>query len=89
MPSNVTDPISIARNNTFSMWFAMSGGLRLDQEVPGTGQGLAIALDIIKAYRGSLTFETFKPHGFKASVVFPNAGEDARRHTANRKEAAA
>ena len=65
-------------------------GLRLDQKVPGTGQGLAIAMDIVKAYGGSLTFETVKPHGFKASVVFPGAGETARqRHNAFRKEKAA
>ena len=64
-------------------------GLRLDQKVPGTGQGLAIAMDIAKAYGGSLTFEPVKPHGFKAAVVFPGAGETARqRHNALRKEAA-
>ena len=64
-------------------------GLRLDQKVPGTGQGLAIAMDIVKAYGGTMTFETVKPHGFKASVVFPDAGETARqRHNALRKEAA-
>ena len=64
-------------------------GLRLDQKVPGTGQGLAIAMDIVKAYGGTLTFETVKPHGFKASVVFPGAGETVRqRHNALRKEAA-
>jgi signal transduction histidine kinase len=45
-------------------------GLRLDQQVPGTGQGLAIALEIAKAYGASLTFETVKPHGFRAQVVF-------------------
>ena len=36
-------------------------GLRLDQKVPGTGQGLAIAMDIAKAYGGSLTFEPVTP----------------------------
>ena len=65
-------------------------GLRLDQQVPGTGQGLAIAVDIAKAYGGSLTFESVKPHGFKAFAVFPNADEAPRpRHTDLRKEAAA
>ena len=64
-------------------------GLRLDQKVPGTGQGLAIAMDIAKAYGGHLTFETVKPHGFKAAVVIPCAGETGRqRHNALRKEAA-
>ena len=52
-------------------------GLRLDQKVPGTGQGLAIAMEIAKAYGGSLTFESLKPHGFKACVVFPAMTEGA------------
>ena len=64
-------------------------GLRLDQKVPGTGQGLAIAMDIAKAYGGTLTFETVKPHGFKASVVFPKAEGAIKSRTAIRKEAAA
>jgi signal transduction histidine kinase len=64
-------------------------GLRLDQKVPGTGQGLAIAMDIAKAYAGSLTFETVKPHGFKASVVFPKAKEAVRSRIAIHNEAAA
>jgi signal transduction histidine kinase len=64
-------------------------GLRLDQKVPGTGQGLAIAMDIAKAYGGTLTFESVKPHGFKASVVCPNAEEAARSRTALHKEVAA
>ncbi len=64
-------------------------GLRLDQKVPGTGQGLAIAMDIAKAYGGTLTFEPVKPHGFKASVAFPNAEGAARSRTATHKEVAA
>ncbi len=64
-------------------------GLRLDQKVPGTGQGLAIAMDIAKAYGGALTFEAVKPHGFKASVAFPKAEGIARGHIAIPKEAAA
>jgi hypothetical protein len=67
------------------MQWLVSGGLRLDQKTPGTGQGLALAMDIAKAYGGSLT-----SHGFKASVVFPNAGQSARPSgAAARKEAAA
>jgi signal transduction histidine kinase len=61
-------------------------GLRLDQKVPGTGQGLAIAMDIAKAYGGTLTFELEKPHGFQASVVFPNAAQSGRGTVAARKE---
>ena len=64
-------------------------GLRLDQEVPGTGQGLAIAMDIAKAYGGSLTFESVKPHGFKASVIFSEAEGALRILTTVHNEAAA
>ncbi len=47
-------------------------GLRLDQQVPGTGFGLAIAHDIAKAYGGSLTLGNIEPRGFRAAVFFPS-----------------
>jgi signal transduction histidine kinase len=46
-------------------------GLRLDGEVPGSGFGLAIAHDIVRAYGGTLTFANIEPHGFKATIGFP------------------
>ncbi len=46
-------------------------GLRLDEAVPGSGFGLAIANDIVKAYGGTLTFANIEPHGFRAAVYFP------------------
>ncbi len=46
-------------------------GLRLDEEVPGSGFGLAIAHDIASAYGGTLTFANAEPHGFRATVHFP------------------
>jgi signal transduction histidine kinase len=46
-------------------------GLRLDGEVPGSGFGLAIAQDIVRAYGGTLTFANIEPHGFKATIGFP------------------
>ena len=54
------------------------------------GQGRAITMDIAEAYGGSQTFEPVKPHEFKASVVFPNAGQSAHPSgAAAQKEAAA
>ena len=49
-------------------------GLRLDRQVPGSGFGLAIAHDIVKAYGGSLTFGNAEPHGFRTAVFFPRQG---------------
>ncbi len=46
-------------------------GLRLDGEVPGSGFGLAIAHDIVRAYGGTLTFANIEPHGFRATIGFP------------------
>ena len=65
-------------------------GLRLDQKVPGTGQGLAIAMDIANAYGATLTFEPVEPHGFKASMILPVANDTShKRQTLSRKKAAA
>jgi signal transduction histidine kinase len=63
-------------------------GARLDQSVPGTGQGLAIAMDIAKAYGGFLTFETVKPHGFKATATFPKTQGLLSRAQRRKEEAA-
>jgi signal transduction histidine kinase len=46
-------------------------GVRLDEQVPGSGFGLAIANDVAKAYGGVLSFANAKPHGFRATVHFP------------------
>ncbi len=46
-------------------------GLRLDEEMPGSGFGLAIANDIVRAYGGTLTFANIEPHGFRAAICFP------------------
>ncbi len=50
-------------------------GLRLDEQVSGSGFGLAIAHDIANAYGGSLRLGNIEPHGFRASVSFPAQGE--------------
>ncbi len=46
-------------------------GVRLDEDVPGSGFGLAIANDVAKAYGGALSFANAEPHGFRATVHFP------------------
>jgi signal transduction histidine kinase len=46
-------------------------GLRFDEEVPGSGFGLAIAHDIAKAYGGTLTLANIEPQGFRATIAFP------------------
>jgi signal transduction histidine kinase len=43
-------------------------GLRLDQQVAGTGIGLAIARELLDAYGGSLTLENRAEGGFRAEV---------------------
>jgi signal transduction histidine kinase len=46
-------------------------GFRLDGDVPGSGFGLAIAHDIVRAYGGTLTLANIEPHGFRAVIFFP------------------
>jgi signal transduction histidine kinase len=46
-------------------------GLRLDQQISGSGFGLAIAHDIANAYGGCLSLGNTEPHGFRATVSFP------------------
>jgi signal transduction histidine kinase len=46
-------------------------GFRLDEDVPGSGFGLAIAHDIVRAYGGTLTLANIEPHGFRAVIFFP------------------
>lgn len=46
-------------------------GIRLDRATSGTGQGLAIATDIVAAYGGRLAFENRAKGGLRVSVVLP------------------
>ncbi|MDL0431471.1 ATP-binding protein [Marinobacter sp. TBZ242] len=49
-------------------------GVRLDEQTPGHGLGLAIAREITERYSGSLTFSTGSQGGLKATVCFPGIG---------------
>jgi len=53
-------------------------GVRLDEQTPGYGLGLAIAREIIERYSGSLTFSTGSRGGLKAMVCFPGLGTDGK-----------
>lgn len=46
-------------------------GLRLDEQTPGHGLGLAIVQEIVARYKGSLSFETSRTGGLKIQVVLP------------------
>lgn len=46
-------------------------GVRLDEQTPGHGLGLAIAREITERYGGNLTFSTGSHGGLKAMVFFP------------------
>ncbi|WP_429911517.1 ATP-binding protein [Glycocaulis sp.] len=46
-------------------------GVRLDEQAPGTGFGLAIVSDLVKAYGGSLALEVSPLGGLDARLVLP------------------
>jgi two-component system sensor histidine kinase PhoQ len=48
-------------------------GVRLDEQVPGQGLGLAMVDDILKAYRGELTLEAADGGGLLATARWPGA----------------
>lgn len=52
-------------------------GFRLDESVAGQGLGLAIAADIVAAWRGTLTLDTSPLGGLRAEVSLPLCGSDA------------
>jgi len=46
-------------------------GLRLDEQTPGHGLGLAIVAEIVQRYQGSLAFTQKDSQGFVATVEVP------------------
>jgi len=48
-------------------------GLRLDEQTPGHGLGLAIVREIVERYGGSLHFSRAKEHGLCVTVDVPRA----------------
>ncbi|EON93113.1 histidine kinase [Marinobacter lipolyticus SM19] len=50
-------------------------GLRLDEQTPGHGLGLAIVRDILAGYGGTLQFTSAPAQGLVALVKLPRAGE--------------
>lgn len=44
---------------------------RSSQKVSGTGLGLTIARDAIKAHHGTITLQNLKPHGLRVTVTLP------------------
>lgn len=50
-------------------------GLRLDQQTPGHGLGLAIVRSILAGYDGHLQFASRSPQGFVARVELPRPAE--------------
>ncbi|MCL7943498.1 ATP-binding protein [Marinobacter sp. ATCH36] len=46
-------------------------GMRLDEQTPGHGLGLAIAREITERYDGSLSFSIGSHGGLKAMACFP------------------
>jgi signal transduction histidine kinase len=51
-------------------------GFRLDESMAGQGLGLAIAADIIAAYRGCLSLEVSELGGLMARVDLPSVGDN-------------
>ena len=47
-------------------------GLRLDEQTPGHGLGLAIAREIVERYGGHVTFSTASGSGLQVTVEIPN-----------------
>ncbi|SNC65173.1 Signal transduction histidine kinase [Marinobacter sp. es.048] len=58
-------------------------GLRLDEQTPGHGLGLAIAREITERYGGTLNFSTGSIGGLKATVCFP--GTSGGKNSENRR----
>lgn len=50
-------------------------GQRLDEKVPGTGLGLQVVRDIVRAYDGTLTLERSELGGLRAAVKLPSRRE--------------
>ncbi|MEX2473882.1 sensor histidine kinase [Marinobacter sp.] len=46
-------------------------GLRLDEQTPGHGLGLAIVADIVESYGGGITFSRATAGGLRAHIVIP------------------
>jgi len=46
-------------------------GLRLDEQTPGHGLGLAIVREITERYSGTLNFSSGSNGGLKATIYFP------------------
>jgi signal transduction histidine kinase len=46
-------------------------GVRLDEQAPGTGFGLSIVNDLVKAYGGTLALEVSALGGLSARLVLP------------------
>ncbi len=46
-------------------------GARLDESVPGSGLGLSIVDELVRAYGGSLMFSRSAMGGLKVSAVLP------------------
>lgn len=53
-------------------------GMRLDQQVPGHGLGLAIVREITERYEGILAFRSGSRGGLEARVALPVAGSSAK-----------
>lgn len=54
-------------------------GVRLDEQTPGHGLGLAIAREITERYSGTLTFSAGSHGGLKATICFSEPDGDNRR----------
>ncbi len=52
---------------------ALARGTRLDESIPGTGMGLAIARDIAEAYGGSINFAESSLGGLRATLLLHHA----------------
>ena len=51
-------------------------GLRLDRQVQGTGQGLAIVSEIVEAYGGALAIGRSERGGLRVEVRLPRLPAD-------------
>lgn len=47
-------------------------GLRLDQQTPGHGLGLAIVRDVVARYQGDIRFSNRSPSGLRVEILFPS-----------------
>jgi signal transduction histidine kinase len=60
---------------------ATAPGVRLDESVPGTGLGLAVARDLAELHGGGLSLETAETGGLRAVVRLPAAPCDPQSAT--------